>query len=62
MERSKLSEIQKLSNNHLFRLTGVRRSTFESMLTVLLPAKLAKQKHGSRPTKLCLEDQLLMAL
>lgn len=62
MDRSKFSEIQKLSNNHFFRLTGVRRSTFDLMLTVLRPAKLAKQKRGSRPTKLCLENQLLMAL
>lgn len=62
MERSKFSEIQKLSGNDFFRLTGVRRSTFDLMLTVLLPASLAKKKRGSRPPKLCVEDQLLMAL
>lgn len=42
------------------RLCGVRPETFESMLTVLRQAQT--QKLPGRPSKLGLEDQLLMTL
>lgn len=62
MERSKFDEIKNFSNNRFFRLTGVRRSTFDLMIGILRPAYIAKHVRGARPAKLCLEDQLLMAL
>jgi hypothetical protein len=43
------------------RLCGVRPETFNQMLEVVRSPSLAKQKTG-RPSKLTLEDQLLMTL
>lgn len=44
------------------RLTGVKRSTFEKMVEILQPANAIKYVKGGRPSKLSIEDQLLMAL
>jgi hypothetical protein len=44
------------------RLTGVKKTTFDRMLKVLISANKIKRNKGGRNSKLPLEDQLLMAL
>ena len=44
------------------RLTGVKRTTFDSMLAILNQAELLLKVQGGKPNKLCMEDRLLMAL
>ncbi len=50
-------------DNALFkRLTGVRRTTFETMAEILLVSDQAKKAVGGRKSKISIEDRLLMAL
>jgi hypothetical protein len=51
-----------LSPERFRRLTGVTRTTFKTMLSVLRKAHKARRKRGGYAPTLCLEDQLLMAL
>lgn len=51
-------QVQHLGSPEFKRLTGVDKDTFATMLSVL---ETAKSKYG-RPPKLCLPDQLLLAL
>ena len=44
------------------RLTGVQKPTFEKMTAVLREAQRQKTLQGGHPSKLCLEDRLLMSL
>ncbi len=46
------------------RLTGVKRSTFEEMVSVVVKYKQQHRKHSTRgrPNKLSIPDQLLMLL
>ena len=44
------------------RLTGIKRTTFEVMLTILREAEAVLKAQGGKPNKLPLEDRLLMAL
>src|SRR3954449_12481779 len=57
-------DVQQISGEQFRRLTGVNRVTFEKMVEVLEQSKLARRKHTSRgrPSKLSLEDQVLMML
>lgn len=52
--------VKHLKPTEFKRLCGVRPETFDSMLTVLRQADT--QKLPGRPSKLSLEDQLLMTL
>jgi hypothetical protein len=58
----KYPEIQGLEDEKFRRLTGVKRSTFEKMISILKEADIKKKSQGGRKNKLCIEDQLLMAL
>lgn len=58
----KYPQIQGLEDEKFRRLTGVKRSTFEKMVSILKAADLKKKAQGGRKNKLCIEDQLLMAL
>lgn len=58
----KYPQIQGLEDEKFRRLTGVKRSTFEKMLSILKEADIKKKSRGGRKNKLCIEDQLLMAL
>ena len=58
----KYPEIQGLEEEKFRRLTGVKRITFEKMISILNDADIKKKSKGGRKNKLCLEDQLLMAL
>ncbi len=44
------------------RLTGVKQSTFNKMIVILIEADKKKKVRGGRKNKLSLEDRLLMAL
>ena len=57
-------EIQQLSAGQFQRLTGVKRQTFEQMLSVINEHNAGKRKHPKRgkPPRLSTEDQLLMML
>lgn len=55
-------QLRELSAEKFRRLTGVKSSTFEKMLSILKEADGRKKSRGGRKNKLCLEDQLLMAL
>lgn len=58
----KYAQINELKDEHFRRLTGVKRTTFNRMLTILKEAQRRKKAKGGRNSKLCLEDQLLIAL
>lgn len=58
----KYPQIQRLEEDKFRRLTGVKRSTFEKMINILKDADIKKKAKGGRKNKLCIEDQLLMAL
>ena len=44
------------------RLTGIKRTTFNLMATILREAEVLLKAHGGKPNKLSIEDRLLMAL
>ena len=44
------------------RLTGVKRTTFDVMTTILREAEVALKAQGGKPNKLSIEDRLLMTL
>lgn len=54
-------QVKSLKPEDFKRLCGVRPETFNQMLEVVRSPSLPKQKTG-RPSKLSLEDQLLMTL
>lgn len=58
----KYPQIEGLEEDKFRRLTGVKRSTFEKMIGILKDADIKKKAKGGRKNKLCIEDQLLMAL
>src|SRR5438552_13222740 len=55
-------QIKELSKEEFRRLTGVQKPTFEKMIAVLREAQRQKTLQGGRPSKLSLEDRLLMSL
>ena len=44
------------------RLTGIKKITFNKMIEILTIAEIEKKKLGGRPSKLTIEDRLLMGL
>ena len=58
----KYEAIQKLSLIEFKRLTGVRKDTFVQMLSVVNEAEKQKMYRGGKPSRLVVEDKLLMAL
>ncbi len=58
----KYDQIKDLEDEKFRRLTGVKRTTFEKMVSILTDADLKKKAKGGRRNKLTIEDQLLMAL
>ncbi len=54
-------EVEGLPPGQFKRLTGVRRETFEQMLSVLRASEQRKKRSG-RPSKLSLGDRLLLTL
>ncbi len=58
----KYESVSKLSNQEFRRLTGVHKSTFETMKKILEAAEQSKKREGGKPNKLSIADRLLMAL
>lgn len=58
----KYEQIKELEEEQFRRLTGVKRKTFEKMLSILREEDSKKKAQGGRKNKLCIENQLLMAL
>ncbi len=54
--------VQPLGSEEFRRLTGVKKETFEKMVSLLAKAREEKKARGGRKPKLCIEDMLLMAL
>jgi Helix-turn-helix of DDE superfamily endonuclease len=61
-QTSKYDRIKDLSDAEFKRLTGVKRTTFTLMVEDLMEAEIANHAFGGRPSKLSVEDRLLMAL
>jgi hypothetical protein len=55
-------QIKELDAEKFRRLTGIKNTTFEKMLSILAEADQRKKSKGGRKNTLCLEDRLLMAL
>lgn len=58
----KYEQVQGLDEEKFRRLTGVKRTTFEKMTLILRDENSKKKSGGWKKNKLCIEDQLLMAL
>ena len=55
-------KISKLNNEQFRRKTGVKRTTFETMVRLVIKSELKRKKLSGRPSKLSYEDQVLMSL
>ena len=51
-----------LSEGAFRRLTGLKRETFDEMVSVLIDAEYIKERKGGKKPKLALEDRLLLTL
>ena len=58
----KFEKAKDLDNEKFRRLTGVKRSTFDQMVSILLESHKTKKARGGRSNKLRIEDMLLMSL
>lgn len=58
----KYEKLKSSSDAQFRRVTGVKRKTFETMVEILKKAHQIKKSKGGRPSKLGIEDKLLMAL
>jgi len=58
----KYEKLKSSSDAQFRRVTGVKRRTFETMVEILKEAHRIKKYKGGRPSKLGIEDMLLMAL
>jgi transposase len=58
----KYEQIKQLEAEKFRRLTGVKKETFDKMVSILVEAEIKKKAKGGRKSKLSIEDRLLMAL
>ena len=58
----KYEQIKQLEAEKFRRLTGVKKETFDKMVSILREAEIKKKAKGGRKSKLSIEDRLLMAL
>lgn len=58
----KFEQIKQESSENFRRLTGVKRTTFDVMVSILKEAELSLKAQGGKPNKLSKEDRLLMTL
>lgn len=54
-------QLQKLTSKDFKRYCGVHQETFKEMVKIVKAEKILQKKSG-RPSKLCVEDQILMTL
>lgn len=58
----KYEELKEFPEKQFRRLTGVKRDTFEKMVSVLIEAQQRRYRKAGRKGNLSIEDKLLMAL
>ncbi len=58
----KYEAVSKLSSIEFRRLTGVRKETFVQMISTIKEAKKQRMSQGGKPSRLAVEDTLLMSL
>jgi len=58
----KYENIKNLNNEKFRRLTGIKRTTFDKMLTIVKDANQKKKTKGGRKNKLQEENMILMTL
>lgn len=58
----KYEQISKLPSASFRRLTGVKPETFKKMVEILREEEAQKKARGGKPSKLTIEDRLLMCL
>jgi hypothetical protein len=58
----KYNMIKQYKDEEFRRLTGVKRPTFNKMISILRQAEEKKKASGGKPNKLSMEDRLLMSL
>jgi transposase len=58
----KYEQIKQLEGEKFRRLTGVKKETFDKMVSILREGEIKKKAKGGRKSKLSIEDRLLMAL
>jgi len=58
----KYESVKNLRAEEFRRLTGVKVTTFDRMVSILKDAEVRKKAYGGKPNKLSIEDRLLMAL
>ena len=58
----KYKQVKNLKDIEFRRLTGIKKKTFNLMLSILKVAEKEKMKMGGRPPKLSMPNRLLMAL
>lgn len=58
----KFEQIKAESQEGFRRLTGVKRTTFDTMVTLLSKAEIRLKIQGGKPNKLSIENRLLMTL
>lgn len=61
-EQVKFDQIKDESIEKFRRLTGIKQSTFNVMVTLLKKEELLLKCQGGKPNKLSIEDRLLMTL
>jgi len=59
---NKWEKSQKLSEEKFKRIIGVKKKTFDEMISILRPAYAEKHKRGGRKPKISIEEMLLLAL
>jgi hypothetical protein len=59
---SRCEKASKLGSGDFKQIFGVKKETFDAMVTILKVAYVAKHKRRGRHTKLSLEDQLFLTL
>ena len=58
----KYEQVKNLSEEQFRRLTGIKRNTFDKIVTILEEENIKKKAQGGRKNKLSIENQLLMTL
>ena len=58
----KYKQVKNLKDVEFRRLTGIKKKTFDLMISILEKAEIKKMEKGGRPNKLSMPDRLLMAL
>jgi hypothetical protein len=54
----KYEQIESLENKKFCRLTGIQRTTFDTMIAILQESDIKKKKRGGPKNKLMLEERL----